>query len=334
MKQENTPQNKQDLVKLAMLSAQRFAWEQGVAAQAIYEIGDTTTMVAMAHDAIMRQSADGRLAVVGDNIAVTDPAAAGEAVLRAYEVTGDPFYLEAAKKMLHYLMEEAPRTDRGVLCHNQITFWPEYSPDQIWADAAYMAPPFLAVMGELDEAVKQLLGFADYLQDAETGLMNHIYDAGQNRFVRQKLWATGNGWTLMGLGRVIDEAIRAGRSDVQQDLCGRAETLLQAMLRYQMPDGRFHDILDDPESFTDGASAMMMAAFVYRGIAHGWLPAEYLARADLVTATMEQYVDDYGIIHEVCGCPDFIIQGTSVESMAAYLMMHAWKKCVKRDSPQ
>ena len=54
------------------------------------------------------------------------------------------------------------------------------------------------------------------------------------------------------------------------------------------------------------------------------------AHADKVACTMEQYVDEYGIIHEVCGCPDFLTVGTSAESMAAYLMMHAWRKKVYR----
>ena len=67
----------------------------------------------------------------------------------------------------------------------------------------------------------------------------------------------------------------------------------------------------------------MMAAFVYRGIAGGWLSEKYRAAADKVRVIMDAYVDEYGIIHEVCGCPHFVSVGTSAESMAAYLMMHA-----------
>lgn len=63
---------------------------------------------------------------------------------------------------------------------------------------------------------------------------------------------------------------------------------------------------------------------------NGWLDQKYLAYADKVADTMDQYVDEYGIIHAVCGCPDFLSEGTSAESMAAYLMMHGWKdKLVK-----
>ena len=81
-------------------------------------------------------------------------------------------------------------------------------------------------------------------------------------------------------------------------------------------------------SFADGASAMMLAAFVFRGVANGWLPAEYLPRAKRVLDVMDEYVDEFGVIHEVCGAPDFVRSGTSAESMAAYLMMRAFSEKV------
>lgn len=100
--------------------------------------------------------------------------------------------------------------------------------------------------------------------------------------------ATGNGWALLGMARVID-------------------------------------VLDEEDSFVDKVSAMMVASFIYRGFNQGWLDEKYLKFADKVFNTMDQFVDEYGIIHGVCGCPDFDREGTSAESMAAYLMMHAWK---------
>lgn len=318
-------ETKQALVKQAMLAVQRYPWEQGVCMQAVYESGDTITAIAMAHDAVLRQTEDGRLAVINENIAVTDPAANGEMVYRAYEITKDRFYLDAANRMLSYLMEKAPRTDNGTLCHNEISFHEGFSVDQIWADSIYMAPPFLAVMGEIDEAAAQIKGMYQYLADPESGLLNHIYDAGKKVFVRQKLWATGNGWALLGIARVIDEAVKANREDIVDELHSLYEKILKAMLSLQMEDGRFHDILDDAESFVDGASAMMMAASVYRGIKNGWLSDTYRSYADKVCGNMDRFVDTYGIIHEVCGCPHFLQTGTSAESMAAYLMMHAWK---------
>ncbi len=319
-------------VRNAMLAVQRYPWEQGVCAQALWELGDVNTAIAMAHDAMLRQREDGRLAVINENIAVTDPAANGEVVWRAYERTGDERYRVAAERQLHYLQVVAPRTKENLLCHNQVSFHEGYSPNQLWVDAIYMAPPFLAVMGELDEAVLQLEGYREALYDRETGLLFHIYDAGTGQFVRRKCWATGNGWALLGIARVIECAREKARDDIAKKLIDYGTKLLNAMLRYQLPDGRFHDILNEPDSFVEGTAAMMLAAFVYRGVSGGWLSERYLECADRVRETMEQYVDEFGILHEVCGCPHFLEVGTSAESMASYLMMHAhYNRCKERE---
>lgn len=312
-------------VKMAMLGVQRYPWEQGVCMQAIYESGDINTAIAMAHDAVLRQTLDGRLAVINDNIAVTDPAANGYVVKYAYDITRDEFYLNAANKMLNYLLNDAPRTSNNTLCHNEISFHEGFSKNQIWADSIYMAPPFLACMGYLDEAYNQIIGMMNYLMDKKSGLLNHIYDASLNKYVREKLWATGNGWALLGCAAVIDIAIKQNRNDIVKSLSEISNQILDSMLKYQLPDGRFHDILDDEKSFTDGASAMMMSTYIYRSILNGTLDRKYITHADKVVDTMEKYIDDYGIIHEVCGCPHFISVGTSAESMAAYIMMHSWK---------
>src|SRR5512140_1374503 len=132
-------------VKLAMLTMQRAAWEQGVAAQALLELGEIDLVILMAREAVLRQLPDGRLAGLGSHEAVTDPAANGVPVLYAARYTGEARLKEAAQRMLDYLMHTAPRTRDGVLHH--ITNAP-----QVWIDAAYMAPPFLAVAGEYDEA--------------------------------------------------------------------------------------------------------------------------------------------------------------------------------------
>lgn len=315
---------KRILVKNAMLAVQRYPWEQGVCAQALWEMGDETTAIAMAHDAVLRQTEDGRLAVINANIAVTDPAANGEVVWRAYCKTGKELYREAAEKMLHYLMHKAPRTDKNILCHNEVSFHEGFSADQLWVDSVYMAPPFLAVMGELSEAVMQIEGYLSYLKDETTGLLYHIYDAGTGSFVRKKLWATGNGWALLGIARVAETAIEQEETEYADRLIGYGKALLDAMLPYQLPDGRFHDILDEEDSFTEGTAAMMMATFIYRGLAGGWLPESYRTYADKVYNTMDAYVDEFGLIREVCGCPHFLTPGTSAESMAAYLMMQGW----------
>jgi hypothetical protein len=96
------------------------------------------------------------------------------------------------------------------------------------------------------------------------------------------------------------------------------------MLKWQRPDGRFHDILDDPETFPDGTSSAMMAAAVFRGIHGGFVPASRREAAEAALRAVEAHIDDMGLVREVCGCPDFLSEGTSAEAQAAYIMASAW----------
>ena len=91
-----------DKVINCMLSMQRYPWEQGVCAQALYEAGRDDLWIPMAYDSIKRMSADGRLAMIGGEVAVSDPASNGEVCLRAYEKTGDVFFKNGADTMLGF----------------------------------------------------------------------------------------------------------------------------------------------------------------------------------------------------------------------------------------
>ena len=234
-----------------MLAMQRHPWEQGVCAQALYEAGRKDLWLPMAYDAVKRQGKDGRLAMIGGAQAVSDPASNGEVCLRAYQETGNTFYLDGARRMLDYLKNQAPRTPDGIICHNSASFEDGFSPQQLWVDGLYMVPPFLTVMGGMDEAVEQIHGYIRHLFDSSSGLFWHIIDVGTGKYVRKKHWATGNGWALMGIARVIEEADRQGRADVKSELSSFLRNLLETVMDYQLPDGRFRDILDVGDSFTD-----------------------------------------------------------------------------------
>ena len=183
-------------VQKAMLAMQRRAWEQGVAAQALLEQGETDLVVLFAKDALVNQAKDGRLGLNGDKGPVTDPASNGEPVLAAYRATGDPAFKAAADRMLEFLLHEAQRTPKGLIYHN-------HDEHRIWVDSFYMAPPFLAVAGHPDEAVRQVEGYRETLRSPEKGAYFHIWDEGRQRFERKLLWGVGNGWAAAGMTRVI-----------------------------------------------------------------------------------------------------------------------------------
>lgn len=313
-------------VLYCMLAMQRYPWEQGVCAQALYEAGMDELWIPMAYDAVRRQAEDGRLAAIGGETAVSDPAANGEVCLRAYEYTGDTYFLRGAERMLNYLLHAAPRTADGVICHNSVSFHAGYSARQLWVDGMYMVPPFFAAMGKTAEAAEQIRGYIRYLFDEQAGLFFHIADTESGQYVRKKHWATGNGWALMGLARVIEAAGEQRQERIRDELSAFLRRLLDSMTARQCADGRFHDILDDAESFRDGTSAMMTAAAVYRGILHGYVSGSLAENAEAAYRTVSGGIDGMGLVRGVCGSPDFVSEGTSAEAQAAFLMADAWRR--------
>jgi len=304
--------------RTAMLAMQRRAWEQGVASQALLEQGDTDLVVLLAKDAIVNQAKDGRLGLNGDKGPVCDPASNGEPLLHAWKATGDPALKAAADRMLEFLLHKAPRTRDGLLFHNHIE-------NLIWVDAIYMAPPFLAVAGQPEEAVKQVAGYRRTLRSPETGLYSHIWDEDKKEFQRKAFWGVGNGWAAAGMTRVV-RALPASMPAPKDELTGWIRELVDACLKHQRSDGLFHDVLDDPKTFVETNAAQMLAYSIYRGVKGGWLPASYTAKAERLRAAARAKVDAFGLVQGVCGAPNFDRPGTATEGQAFFLLMEAARR--------
>ncbi|HET6484938.1 MAG TPA: glycoside hydrolase family 88 protein [Spirochaetia bacterium] len=309
-------------VKTALLSMQRYSWEQGVAAQAFLELGEADLVVLMAREAVNRQLADGRLAVMGNLSAVTDPAAIGEAVLFTAKRTGDLRITEAAERLLHWLLRAAPRTSSGVLYHL-------HDRPQVWVDSLYMAPPFLSAAGHHDEALKQIAGMRTLLLDSRKRLLSHIWDEGTGSFGRKAFWGVGNGWALAGMTRVIRTLPDAFRNE-RETLVSWVREGVDASLPFLRQDGLFHDVVDDPSTFVETNFAQMLSYVLYRGMAAGWLGAGYRQSADAMRRAAHAKVDSSGLVQGVCASPYFDRPGTAPEGQAFFLLMEAAERDFQR----
>lgn len=305
-------------VSRALLSMQRFNWEQGVAAQAFLELGDTEMAILFAKEAVLRQDNDGRLAMIGGGSAITDPASNGEAVLFAAKLTGDADLAAAGDKMLYYLINKAPRNEEG-------TFYHLGGSRQIWVDSFYMAPPFLAAAGHFEEAVKQIEGFRKVLWNSEKKLYSHIWDEDKNDFESKAFWGVGNGWAAAGLTRVV-KALPKDMNEKKQRLIAYLKELIDSCISYQREDGLFHNVLDDSDSFVETNFAQMLGYSIYSGINGGWLERKYLKYSDKMREAVYQKVDQFGLVQGVCGAPYFESPGVAAEGQAFFLLMEAAAK--------
>jgi len=295
----------------ALLAMQRHDWEQGVASHAAIDDGDSALARLIAHDAIVRQDAQGRLGATGDAGPV-NAGALGEAVALVASA-GNRDAAAALDRQRWWLLRHAPRAESGVLYHLE-------GRPEVWVDTVYMVVPFLAVTGDFAPADMQYRMHRQHLWNPETGLYGHRFDVEADAWVRDAPWASGNGWVAAGLAR----ALHIGGDSVPPEMRGRwraqARALIDACTPHARADGRFHDVLDDPSSFVDGTAGLMLAYAAHTGIVDGWLPETYARRADTWMDGALARVDDLGLVREVCGAPTFDRQGTSAEAQAFAIM--------------
>lgn len=307
-----TGSEKVQKAKLMLLTMIRHPWEQGTAANAFIESGDDHIAVSMASEAVSRQSKDGRLAYIPGSSNITDPCVCGESVMFAYEKTGDARYRTAAEKMLAFI-DSAPGNADGVQFHN-------FSQPMIAADCMYMVPTFYAVMGRFDEAVRQVDLRFNLLWNEEKGAMNHQWDAEKNKLWRDKRWGAASGWNAAAIVKVLHLLPEKMKED-RERLTGYLNMLVEGVLKYQLDNGLFHDVLDEPDTFVEVNAAQMMAYSIYRGVTWGFLDKRYIPAADRMRTAANDKVDSDGFVRDVAGAPHFTKSGVSPEGQAFYILM-------------
>lgn len=308
-----------DKVKMAMLTMQRATWEQGVAMQAMLELGEEGLVILMAKDAVLRQSADGRLAMLGEEFALSDACSPGEAVLWAAKKTGDATLMNGFNKLLDYIMNKAPRDKNGIIYHFT-------NLQQIWSDIIYMLPPFLAVAGKYEEAIKQIEGACSYLWNSDKKLLSHMWDCEKQEFARKDYWGVGNGWSAAGITRVL-YVLPNSMKEEKKKLIGYVKDIINGCIAHMREDGLYHNIVDDPNSFVETNLSQMLAYSIYRGVKGGWIDKTYMEKADKMRAAAHSMVDELGLVQGVCGSPEFDHPGTATEGQVFFILMEvAYKK--------
>jgi unsaturated rhamnogalacturonyl hydrolase len=302
-------------VKVATLGMQRYDWEQGVVAQAFLEMGESDLAISLARGAILRQE-KGRFSVLKGNGPIADCSSVGEAVLYAAKQTGDPIFQSGANEMLAVIKTTSHRTSDGIIYHTQ-------EPQKgIWSDFNYMLPPFLAASGDYAEALKQIEGYRKYLYHEKDKLYSHMWDDEKKLFAREDYWGVGNGWSAAGMTRVI-KMLPESMSSEKKRLIGYVRDVIDGCLKYLLPDGTFHDVINRPETFIEVNLSQMLCYSIFIGVNAGYLDSSYLKSAEIMRKAANDRVDKLGYVHDVCGIPHFDRPYYAPEGQAFYLLMEA-----------
>lgn len=300
-----------DALWSALLPMQRLAWEQGVASQAALDGDRPDLALAIARDALVHANADGRLAATGDD-GLVNGGALGEAVALLAR-TGNADAAAALDRQRWWLLRYSPRDDEGVV-------WHLAGRTEVWADSIYMVVPSLVLTGDVASADMQYRMHREHLWNADTGLYRHRVDTVTGERVNDRPWASGNGWAAAGMARALGIGGMGLPAEMKLRWQANTRALLDAVAAHETSRGRFHDVLDDDSTFTDGTAGLMFAYAAFTGVADGWLEDAYAARARRWMEAVLERVDEHGIVRGVCGAPHFDREGTSAEAQAFALM--------------
>jgi unsaturated rhamnogalacturonyl hydrolase len=221
-----------------------------------------------------------------------DHTAGGTALVRLWELTGEPRYLERAR-LLADLLTHAPLHPNGVHLHvRDGEGWKPFA----WVDCMHTDAPFLAALGRatgdfryFDAAVDLMTMQLQAFQDPMDGLFSHGFDCegGGPQGVR---WGQGNGWALLGLLETVRSLPEAHRSVLVESLQQGAA----AVMSLQLPDGQFRTVIDDPAAPVEFSVAAFMAVILLEGARLGFLRKEAAQAGELAWWAVERSADAHG----------------------------------------
>lgn len=200
-------------------------------------------------------------------------------------------------EMADYAMHRQPRLADGTFVRPE----PRWT---IWCDDLFMSAVFLAryarFVGDesyLEEAVRQAEAYDRYLRDPETGLVFHGWNDTHRHFVGQR-WGRANGWFAWAFSEILaglpSEHPRYRRlSDIHR-------SHLEALLRFQAPDGMWHQVLDRPDTYEESSATALFVLALARAVRRGWMERSCADRALLGWRALERRIGSDGTVTGIC----------------------------------
>lgn len=148
-------------------------------------------------------------------------------------------------------------------------------PNTLWLDDLYMSVPALAQMGKYsgdtkyyDDAIKQVLQFAERMRNPDNGLYMHGWVQGMDKHP-QFHWARANGWVVMTMVELLDVLPEdyPGRNEV----LGLMKDFIYALARYQAPNGMWHQLIDRNDSYLETSATAIYTYSIAHAINKGWI---------------------------------------------------------------
>ena len=216
---------------------------------------------------------------------------------------------EMTDDMLRYLSDVARFISYDVDRLPDSSFWRPLSPgsraQSLWADDLYMSCPFLIRWAEytkdqrfLDDAVRQIINYASYLQDAD-GIWWHAYLVDENRPAKFK-WGRANGWVMMATAEVL--SAMPENHPRYNEVLTIFRKHIEGLKQYQSESGLWAQIIDRPDlKWGDETSSSAMFTYsISRAINKGWIAKTNLQIVEKAIMGLSSKIEANGSILGVC----------------------------------
>jgi unsaturated rhamnogalacturonyl hydrolase len=222
----------------------------------------------------------------------------GSVPLELYIQTKEQKYLELGQDIAD---KQWAKPDTTKVKPDAVKFWVNGLTWQtrLWIDDMYMITEVQTqayrATGDLkyiNRAAKEMVVYLDSLQ-RPNGLFYHAPDV-------PFFWGRGNGWMAAGMSEILS-SLPKNNPDRPRIMAGYKK-MMEALLKYQAPDGMWRQLIDDPQLWPETSCTGMFAFAFITGVKNGWLDKKtYAPAARKAWLTLITYIDENNDIREVCG---------------------------------
>lgn len=227
-----------------------------------------------------------------------DYGAMGASVIEVYARDPDERYRRYVEEAADFATTRQHRLADGTFVRGFPRQW------TLWADDLYMSVPFLARMAGLtgdrlylDDAVRQVVHFHQYLFDERAGLMYHNWysDVGRPGVA---FWGRANGWALLAQVDLLD---RLPADHPQRDtLLALLRRHIAGVVHRQAGGGLWHQLLDREDSYLETSASAMITYAIARAVNRGYVEPRYASVARRGWAGVASRIRPNGRIEGTC----------------------------------
>lgn len=179
----------------------------------------------------------------------------------------------------------------------------------MWTDDTFMSCPFLVRMSKItgddyyyNECINQIKGFRKRLYDENDKIFSHIYFIDDDK-ASGVPWGRGNGWVFFTLSELL---LILPDSEEKKEILSLFCEFADGIRSLQDEDGMWHQVLNQPSTYTETSCTAMFILGMVRGIRNGWLDASYNRTIEKAwSGILDTSIDEDGNVYGVCkgsGC--------------------------------